>query len=55
MYSINTDSRVGGGAMPEQNLPTKAVCLKPFKISVNELEEGLRKTIDWYHSFFGLP
>jgi L-seryl-tRNA(Ser) seleniumtransferase len=43
VYSLNTCSKVGGGAMPEQDLPTQAVALKPFKITVNELEEGLRK------------
>lgn len=43
VYSINTESKVGGGAMPERNLPSKAVALKPFKMTVNELEEGLRK------------
>jgi L-seryl-tRNA(Ser) seleniumtransferase len=29
--------------MPEQDLPTTAVALRPAKISVNELEEKLRK------------
>ena len=29
--------------MPEQDLPTSAVALKPENISVNELEELLRK------------
>ena len=40
---VKTGSRVGGGAMPEQDLPTRAVALKPENISVNELEELLRK------------
>jgi len=40
---VDTDSRVGGGAMPEQDLPSRAVALKPAEISVNELEERLRK------------
>jgi L-seryl-tRNA(Ser) seleniumtransferase len=40
---IKTNSRVGGGAMPEQDLPTTAVALQPEGISVNELEELLRK------------
>ncbi len=40
---LKTDSRVGGGAMPEQDLPTTAVALQPGSISVNELEELLRK------------
>nr|MBF0222893.1 L-seryl-tRNA(Sec) selenium transferase [Desulfobulbaceae bacterium] len=43
VYTIDTESKVGGGAMPERNLPTKAVALKPFKLTVNELEESLRK------------
>lgn len=40
---VKTVSRVGGGAMPEQDLPTMAVALQPEKISVNELEELLRR------------
>jgi L-seryl-tRNA(Ser) seleniumtransferase len=40
---LKTNSRVGGGAMPEQDLPTMAVALQPENISVNELEELLRK------------
>jgi L-seryl-tRNA(Ser) seleniumtransferase len=40
---VKTVSRVGGGAMPEQDLPTTAVALRPDLISVNELEELLRK------------
>ncbi|MCA1765327.1 MAG: L-seryl-tRNA(Sec) selenium transferase [Desulfobulbaceae bacterium] len=39
---VDTGSRVGGGAMPEQDLPSKAVALRPESISVNELEERLR-------------
>ncbi|MFO7607040.1 MAG: L-seryl-tRNA(Sec) selenium transferase [Desulfurivibrionaceae bacterium] len=39
---VDTGSRVGGGAMPEQDLPSKAVALRPGAISVNELEERLR-------------
>jgi L-seryl-tRNA(Ser) seleniumtransferase len=41
---VDTDSRVGGGAMPEQDLPSKAVALRPGAISVNELEERLRRS-----------
>lgn len=37
------NSRVGGGAMPEQDLPTMAVALQPEDISVNELEKLLRQ------------
>jgi L-seryl-tRNA(Ser) seleniumtransferase len=40
---LKTNSRVGGGAMPEQDLPTTAVALQPEKISVNELEKLFRK------------
>jgi L-seryl-tRNA(Ser) seleniumtransferase len=36
------DSRVGGGAMPEQPLASRAVALQPKGCSVNELEVGLR-------------
>lgn len=40
---VDTESRVGGGAMPEQGLPSKALALRPLTISVNALEEGLRR------------
>ena len=36
-------SRVGGGALPLQNLPTLVVAIKPVEASVNSLEENLRK------------
>jgi len=36
-------SRVGGGALPLQNLPTLVVAIKPVEVSVNSLEENLRK------------
>lgn len=36
-------SQIGGGAMPLQNLPTFAVCIKPHFISVNQLEKSLRE------------
>ena len=39
---IRTESRVGGGALPEQGLASKAVSLAPKTLSVNELEEKLR-------------
>jgi len=38
----DTMARVGGGAMPEQNLPSRAVALIPAGFSVNRLEELLR-------------
>ena len=40
---VDTESRVGGGAMPEQGLPSKALAMRPLTISVNALEEGLRR------------
>ncbi len=36
-------SKAGGGSLPEMDFPTYAVSIKPEKISVNELEERLRK------------
>lgn len=35
-------SRVGGGAMPEQNLPSRAVILRPLHMKINHLEAKLR-------------
>jgi len=40
---VDTESRVGGGALPEQGLPSRALALRPLAISVNALEEGLRR------------
>jgi L-seryl-tRNA(Ser) seleniumtransferase len=40
---VDTESRVGGGALPEQGLPSKALALRPLTLSVNALEEGLRR------------
>ncbi len=41
---VNADtSRAGGGALPEIDLPTYVVSIKSDKVSVNELEERLRK------------
>ncbi|MBM4136262.1 MAG: L-seryl-tRNA(Sec) selenium transferase [Nitrospira sp.] len=41
---VQTDStRAGGGALPEVSLPTYVVSIKPNDISVDELEERLRK------------
>ncbi len=39
----DTMARVGGGAMPEQNLASRAVALTPTVVSVNRLEELLRR------------
>jgi len=36
-------SQVGGGALPLQELPTAVVAVKPLDLSVNTLEENLRK------------
>ena len=40
---IPDSSRAGGGSLPEVDLPTYAVALKTDAVSVNELEERLRK------------
>jgi len=40
---VDTESRVGGGALPEQGLPSKALALRPRALSVNALEEGFRR------------
>ena len=37
-----TGSRVGGGALPEENLESRAVVLEPHDRTVNELERDLR-------------
>ncbi len=42
---ISDASRAGGGSLPEVDLPTYAVSLKTDVVSVNELEERLRKGI----------
>ena len=39
----NITSMVGGGSLPEQPLPSRAVALAPIDRSVNELEKGLRE------------
>jgi L-seryl-tRNA(Ser) seleniumtransferase len=39
---VRTESRVGGGAMPEQGLASWAVSLRPLDRSVAELERNLR-------------
>lgn len=36
-------SQVGGGALPEENIPTYLVAVNPVNISVNAMEEELRK------------
>jgi L-seryl-tRNA(Ser) seleniumtransferase len=43
-FSLKEDvSQVGGGALPLQELPTIVVAVKPLDLSVNGLEEILRK------------
>jgi L-seryl-tRNA(Ser) seleniumtransferase len=44
IFTLREDvSQVGGGALPLQELPTIVVAIKPHDISVNSLEENLRK------------
>ena len=40
-----TGSRVGGGALPEEDLESRAVVLEPLDRTVNELEKDLRSKI----------
>jgi L-seryl-tRNA(Ser) seleniumtransferase len=40
---VDTASRVGGGAMPEQDLPSRAVALRPLAMKLTELERKLRQ------------
>ena len=43
-FNLKEDvSQVGGGALPLQELPTVVVAIKPVEVSVNSLEENLRK------------
>jgi len=37
------NSRVGGGALPLQDLPTKVISIKPLHLTVQDLEEKLRR------------
>ncbi|MEA2084567.1 MAG: L-seryl-tRNA(Sec) selenium transferase [Thermodesulfobacteriota bacterium] len=39
---VKTESRVGGGALPEQGLASSAVALEPGSMTVNDLELELR-------------
>jgi L-seryl-tRNA(Ser) seleniumtransferase len=44
IFTLKEDvSQVGGGALPLQDLPTLVVAIKPIEVSVNSLEENLRK------------
>ncbi len=40
---VEDASKAGGGSLPEMDFPTYAVSIRPEGISVNELEERLRK------------
>jgi L-seryl-tRNA(Ser) seleniumtransferase len=40
---LRDQARAGGGSLPETDLPTFVVSIKPYNISVNTLEERLRK------------
>ena len=40
---IQDSSQAGGGSLPEISFPTYVVTIKPKKISVNNLEERLRR------------
>jgi L-seryl-tRNA(Ser) seleniumtransferase len=39
---VNIMSRVGGGAMPEQNLASRGLALQPLSLTVSHLEAALR-------------
>jgi L-seryl-tRNA(Ser) seleniumtransferase len=41
--TCETVSRVGGGAMPEQNLPSMAVVLEPADMTISRFEQALRR------------
>jgi L-seryl-tRNA(Ser) seleniumtransferase len=43
IHVMEDSSRAGGGALPEEDLPTYVVSIGTTKISVNEFEERLRK------------
>jgi L-seryl-tRNA(Ser) seleniumtransferase len=43
IHVIADSSRAGGGSLPEKDLPTYAVSIKTDTMSVNELEEKIRK------------
>lgn len=44
MFSlVSTASQIGGGAMPEQNVPSWAMAVQPFGIKASQLERRLRQ------------
>lgn len=36
-------SQIGGGSMPLENLPTFVICMRPYSISVNRIEQLMRE------------
>ena len=42
MDRIDGHSRIGGGALPLQELPTRLLCLRPKKLSAQDIETWLR-------------
>jgi L-seryl-tRNA(Ser) seleniumtransferase len=41
---VLVQSRVGGGAMPEQNIPSWAVAVRPGAMTIHQLEQSLRRS-----------
>jgi len=42
LATINGRSKIGGGALPIQELPTRLLCLKPQKVSAQDMEAWFR-------------
>jgi L-seryl-tRNA(Ser) seleniumtransferase len=42
---VSVYSRVGGGAMPEQNIPSWAVAVRPGGMTIPQLEKSLRRAL----------
>lgn len=40
---VDTVSQVGGGSLPQEELPSRAVTVAPMNMSLNEFEERMRK------------
>ncbi len=40
---LDTESRVGGGALPERGLPSRTLALEPTTMTLNKLETALRR------------
>jgi len=45
LFTVRENSEVGGGGLPLQRLPTVCVGVKPFEISVSELDRRLRRAV----------